>query len=116
MLAKGTPQRVRLTPKYRRPTMRGMHFPSFAAVIFDRRVLRRARMRSSAVARLISILVGLAFAGASAADEYSDGWGPAVGSIVGDLGFVGADGAPVQLSEVQGTNGTLLFLNRSADW
>ncbi len=61
-------------------------------------------------------LAFLALSSHADADEYADGWGPAVGSTVGDLVFVGADGSDAALSSFQGENGTLLFLNRSADW
>ena len=63
-----------------------------------------------------STLAVLALSSLAGADEYTDGWGPAAGSTIGDLVFVGADGNDAALSSLQGENGTLLFLNRSADW
>lgn len=61
----------------------------------------------------LAVLLLSSFAGA---DEYSDDWGPAVGTTISDLVFVSADGGDAALSRLQGENGTLLFLNRSADW
>ena len=57
----------------------------------------------------------LAGAGVAAAD-YQDDWGPAVGSAMPPIDAPDHTGAPRALADLTGTNGLLLFVNRSADW
>ena len=49
-------------------------------------------------------------------DEYSDGWGPEVGSALPFLEAQDQTGAVRTLEDLSGDKGLLLFLNRSADW
>jgi len=53
---------------------------------------------------------------ASARGEYSDDWGPAAGSPLPMLEALDQDGVLRQLDDLSGSQGLLLFLNRSADW
>jgi hypothetical protein len=54
--------------------------------------------------------------GSSYADEYSDNWGPSVGSVLPTLSAPDQTGAVRTLDDLAGDNGLLLFMNRSADW
>lgn len=67
-----------------------------------------------AVWLLISI-AGLSATLASAR-EYSDGWGPPVGSALPVLEAYDQAGELRSLESLAGDKGLLLFLNRSADW
>ena len=60
-------------------------------------------------------LFTLAFVGANA-DDYSDGWGPAIGTPMPALNAPDHTGAPRSLSDLAGEEGLLLFVSRSADW
>ena len=66
--------------------------------------------------RVILALPLVVLAGAAAADEYSDGWGPVVGEKVPLLEARDQAGQPRTLTDLSGDKGLLLFLNRSADW
>lgn len=48
--------------------------------------------------------------------EYSDGWGPALGTTLPLLEAPDQTGATRTLADLSGEQGLLLFLNRSADW
>lgn len=62
-------------------------------------------------------LIGLALLAASAfASDYSDSWGPAVGSKLPVLEAPDQTGTIRTLDDLAGEQGLLLFLNRSADW
>ncbi len=50
------------------------------------------------------------------ADEYTAGWGPAVGSTLPVLDAPDQNGTRRALADLSGDQGLLLFLNRSADW
>jgi hypothetical protein len=65
--------------------------------------------------RTLVWLVGLSAATAMAG-EYSEGWGPAVGSPLPVLEANDQAGQPRTLDNLAGEQGLLLFLNRSADW
>lgn len=52
----------------------------------------------------------------SHADEYSDGWGPQVGSQLPILNAQDQSGTPRTLQDLTGRKGLLLFVNRSTDW
>ena len=65
-------------------------------------------------ATLLGVLV-LSMWNASA-DDYSDGWGPAVGSPMPLLAASDQSGVVRNLENLTGDHGLLLFLNRSADW
>lgn len=55
-------------------------------------------------------------AGIALAAEYSDGWGPAVGSKLPVLEAYDQDGRLRTLENLTGERGLLLFMSRSADW
>lgn len=50
------------------------------------------------------------------ADDYSAGWGPAVGAQMPPFSAPDQTGVVRTLSDLSGKQGLLLFLNRSADW
>ena len=54
--------------------------------------------------------------GSALASEYSESWGPAVGSTPPLLEAPDQTGAMRSLQDLAGEQGLLLFLNRSADW
>ena len=62
----------------------------------------------------------LSLAGLSAtfavADEYSEQWGPTLGSELVVLEAFDQSGQMRTLTDLTGERGLLLFLNRSADW
>lgn len=65
----------------------------------------------------VLFLSGLLLGSASArASEYSDAWGPAVGSTLPFLEAPDQTGTVRTLADLAGEQGLLLFLNRSADW
>ena len=62
-------------------------------------------------------LGGLLLSSAGAwASEYSESWGPAVGSVLPVLEAPDQTGTVRTLADLTGEQGLLLFLNRSADW
>lgn len=62
-------------------------------------------------------LGGLLLSSGSAwASEFSEGWGPAVGSTLPLLEAPDQTGTVRTLEDLAGEQGLLLFLNRSADW
>ncbi len=61
-------------------------------------------------------MAGLLAATGGWADDYSDGWGPAVGSRLPVLEAPDQTGRVRHLADLSGEQGLLLFLNRSADW
>ena len=50
------------------------------------------------------------------AEEFSDAWGPEVGSTLPVLEAPDQTGEVRTLADLAGEQGLLLFLNRSADW
>ena len=50
------------------------------------------------------------------ADDYSAGWGPAVGAPMPVLAAPDDSGQDRTLADLAGDQGLLLFLSRSADW
>jgi hypothetical protein len=65
--------------------------------------------------KLVLSLAGLS-ATFALADEYSQQWGPTVGSELVVLEAYDQSGQLRTLSNLAGEHGLLLFLNRSADW
>jgi hypothetical protein len=67
---------------------------------------------------LRTLLFGLGVVAAhiAAADDYSAGWGPAVGTPMPLLEAPDQTGTQRFLADLTGDQGLLLFLNRSADW
>ena len=55
-------------------------------------------------------------AGGVWASEFSEGWGPEVGSTVPLLEAPDQTGTLRTLDDLTGEQGLLVFLNRSADW
>ncbi|MGD8416643.1 MAG: hypothetical protein PVH91_06265 [Pseudomonadales bacterium] len=67
--------------------------------------------------RRTGALLALVLLAASAfAADYSDHWGPAVGSKLPVLEAPDQTGTVRTLDDLAGDHGLLLFLNRSADW
>ena len=66
--------------------------------------------------RAALLVPALGVASAAGADEYSDGWGPAVGTQVPVLEARDQSGQLRTLGDLAGEQGLLLFMNRSADW
>ena len=50
------------------------------------------------------------------ADSYQNNWGPEVGSQVALLAAKDQNGDVQQLKDLAGSQGVLIFHNRSADW
>ena len=89
--------------------MKRLRFQSFPGVHQARHLLQR----------LAPAVLGVVAIGATAfasADDYSDQWGPAIGSALPVLEAYDQSGALRTLDNLAGDNGLLLFLNRSADW
>ena len=61
-------------------------------------------------------LSALLASGGAWASEYSESWGPALGSALPVLNAPDQTGAIRTLDDLAGEQGLLLFLNRSADW
>lgn len=68
-------------------------------------------MRSAA----LGLLVCAGGLGAGAAD-YSDAWGPAVGTPMPEVAALDQHGAERDVASLRGERGLLLFAVRSADW
>lgn len=66
--------------------------------------------------RWLAAITCLLVAGGVLADEYADGWGPAVGSRLPVLEAPDQTGTVRTLADLSGEQGLLLFLARSADW
>ena len=72
--------------------------------------------------RIFAVLLSLTgssalmVAGAGWSSEYSDGWGPEIGTAVPVLEAPDQTGTIRTLTDLSGEQGLLLFLNRSADW
>ena len=67
-------------------------------------------------ALLLTVLCVLPLAQNVLADDYSAGWGPAVGSMMPVLEAPDHTGKVRTLDDLTGDQGLLLFLSRSADW
>ena len=66
---------------------------------------------------LAGLLIGMACGpGAAIADDYSDQWGPQIGSQLPVLEAYDQAGVLRNLDNLSGENGLLLILSRSADW
>lgn len=50
------------------------------------------------------------------ADSYQNNWGPEVGSQIAFLAAKDQNGDAQQLKDLSGSQGVLVFYNRSADW
>jgi peroxiredoxin len=50
------------------------------------------------------------------ADSYQNNWGPEVGSQIALLAAKDQNGDVQQLKDLAGSQGVLIFYNRSADW
>lgn len=73
-----------------------------------------ARTLRNMIGTLVSF-TGLSV-GVALADDYSDSWGPAIGSTLPMLEAPDQSGDMRTLDDLSGKRGLLLFLNRSADW
>jgi hypothetical protein len=66
---------------------------------------------------LQGLLIGTGLiANVAIADDYSDQWGPEIGSDLPVLEAFDQAGTLRTLDNLSGAQGLLLFLNRSADW
>ena len=65
---------------------------------------------------LAGALLVFGLGGAVHAEDYSAGWGPAVGTTMPLLSAPDHAGAARTLDNLAGEQGLLLFLSRSADW
>ncbi len=72
------------------------------------------RLIKTVMSALVS-LTGLS-AMVALADDYSDDWGPAIGTRLPVLEAPDQTGRVRTLDDLSGEQGLLLFLNRSADW
>lgn len=68
------------------------------------------------IGSVISLGGLLLSSGGAWASEFSDSWGPAVGSTLPVLEAPDQTGTVRTLDDLAGEQGLLLFLNRSADW
>ena len=75
-----------------------------------------SRRLSRRMAALAGLLIALGSVGSATADEYSDEWGPAVGSELPVLEAYDQAGNLRTLADLAGERGLLLFMSRSADW
>jgi hypothetical protein len=66
--------------------------------------------------RAVLVIPLLALLSPTSHAEYADEWGPADGSTVQLLEAYDQDGELQTLDSLSGSQGLLLFLNRSADW
>jgi len=58
----------------------------------------------------------LALFGAAGNADYAEDWGPEAGSTIPVLEAIDQDGELRTIDSLSGSQGLLLFLNRSADW
>ena len=65
---------------------------------------------------LLLVALATCLAGAAAAQEDVDDWGPAVGTPIPRLEAYDQSGALRRLGDLTGERGLLLFMNRSTDW
>ncbi len=67
---------------------------------------------------LVSVtgLSALIASGGAWTNEFSEGWGPAIGTKLPLLTAPDQNGVTRTLADLAGEQGLLLFLNRSADW
>ena len=70
---------------------------------------RRARFGAFALAASLAVPAVLA-------SDYSDGWGPPVGTALPEAALTDQSGQPQTLAGLMGPRGLLIFFNRSADW
>jgi len=70
----------------------------------------RDLFRSALVFPLVALLSPTGYA------EYADDWGPETGSTMQLFEAYDQDGELRTLDNISGSQGFLLFLNRSADW
>ena len=74
------------------------------------RIARMRRKRFSITLLLVTCMPLAAWS------DFSDDWGPAVGSMLPTLEATDHAGVSRNLENLAGEQGLLLFLNRSADW
>jgi hypothetical protein len=64
----------------------------------------------------LAVIIFAALATQISADDYSAGWGPAVGAQMPSIAAPDQAGVEHSLADLSGDQGLLLFLSRSADW
>jgi len=74
------------------------------------------RVVSKVIGSVLSLGGLLLSAGGALASEFSESWGPEVGSTPPLLEAPDQTGTIRTLDDLAGEQGLLLFLNRSADW
>lgn len=80
------------------------------------RGIRNLSGRLSSCLMLFAGLSALMVAGTVSSSEYSEGWGPEIGTELPILEAPDQTGTIRTLADLTGEQGLLLFLNRSADW
>lgn len=76
----------------------------------------KRRLQSMYRPVLLGLLLVLGVTTTHADDDYVRQWGPPVGTAMPTFYALDQSGETVDLAAVSGTEGLLLFLNRSADW
>ena len=76
----------------------------------------RSSYRLLAMAVLCVLVTALMTTQSALADDYSAGWGPAVGTKMPVLEAPDQSGNLRTMDNLAGEQGLLLFLSRSADW
>lgn len=64
----------------------------------------------------LSCVLGVLVASVAMASDYSDGWGPSIGTQVPDGEFTSHLGETRTLADLVGEKGVLILFNRSANW
>jgi hypothetical protein len=72
-------------------------------------------MRTFQLRAVLLMLVIIAVP-AAWADDYTQEWGPQVGTAMPAIAAPDQDGVQRALADIQGENGVLILFNRSADW
>ena len=64
----------------------------------------------------LSCVLGVLGASVAMASDYSDGWGPPVGTRIPDGEFTSHLGETRTFADLVGETGALILFNRSANW
>ena len=83
---------------------------------FARRCLKTFRAIVKTGSLIGAVLVVGSISQHSMADSYENNWGPEVGSQIALLTAKDQNGDVQQLKDLAGSQGALIFYNRSADW
>ena len=83
---------------------------------FARRCLKTFRAVVKTGSLIGAVLVVGSISQHAMADSYQNNWGPEVGSQIALLAAKDQNGDVQQLKDLAGSQGVLIFYNRSADW